>query len=404
MKPSSLLSNIAIGSGLMGALILPLFGAIVDHTPYRRRVGIWSAVGLAAIKGVETIISARTWLFVSLLQTISGAMYFVHATVTYAYTSELTDSHMEHTKNNVYYFVVLYVSALFFLAEVLIVAFAIHTDDVGTARISQVTTCLTSSICFAFSWKWFFRERPALSAVPEGSTLLVAGFQKIAASSAMIRNKFPGLKWFMWAVISSESATAALVTIATTYMNHFLEMNATEIGVVFVLVLAMGIPGSKLGETLGLRHNPLTSAKICVIFFILSTTAAAVILTGPQDKHLTPLFGALWGLGLGWLHPMHSTIFISISPRGQASELMALYLFCGQVFSWLPPLLFTILNEAGVRMSFGLASLNIFFVAGLIFLSLMGDYSASLERGAATVPANESITDHCSEISLSPIS
>jgi MFS-type transporter involved in bile tolerance (Atg22 family) len=408
MKPSSLLSNIAIASGLFGAFILPLFGAIVDHTPYRRRVGIWSAVGLAAIKGVETIISARTWLFVALLQTISGALYFVHATATYAYTSDLTDNHTEQTKYNVYYFVVLYVSTLVFLTQVLIVAFAIHTDDVGTAKISQVIACLTSSICFAISWKWLFRERPALSAVPEGNTLLVAGFQKIAASSAMIANEFPGLKWFMGAVISSESATAALITIATTYMSHFLEMDATEIGVVFVLVLAMGIPGSKLGEMLGLRYNPLTSAKICVVFFIVSTTAAAMILTSSQDKHLTPVFGVLWGLGLGWLHPMHSTIFITISPRGQESELMAIYLFCGQVFSWVPPLLFTILNEAGVRMSVGLGSLNIFFMAGLIFLYLMGDYSAALEqarsKGAAMAPVDESVIDHCSELSLPPIS
>lgn len=408
MKPSSLLSNIATASGLLGAFILPLFGAIVDHTPRRRQVGIWSAVSLAAIKGIETIISARTWLVVAFLQTISGALYFVHATATYAYTSELTENHMEQTKYNVYYFVVLYVSTLVFLAEVLIIAFALHTDNVGTARISQIITCLTSSTCFAFSWRWLFRERPALSSVPEGSTLLATGFQKIASSSAMIQDEFPGLKWFMWAVIASESATAALITIATTYMSHFLEMDSTEIGVVFLLVLAMGIPGSKLGELLGLQYNPLTSAKTCVLFFIVSTTAAAMILTGPDDKHLAPVFGALWGLGLGWLHPMHSTIFITISPRGQESELMAIFLFCGQVFSWLPPLFFTILNEAGVRMSVGLASLNIFFMAGLMFLSLMGDYNVAREQArsmcAALEPGDEFSADNCGDLSLPPMS
>jgi hypothetical protein len=47
-------------------------------------------------------------------------------------------------------------------------------------------------------------------------------------------------------------------------------------------------------------------------------------------------------------------------------------------------------------------------MAGFIFLSLMGDYSASLDqarsKGAAMVQAEESVEDNCSEISLPPIS
>ena len=379
---------------MLAAVILPLFGAIVDHTPYRRKVGIWSAVLLAVIKGVEAVVSARTWFFVAILQTISGALYFVHTSATWAYTSELTDNHKQQTKFNAYFFVVLYVSTLLFLAEVLAFAFTFHADDVGTARISQVITCITSSAFFGFSWRYLFRERPALSRLPHGSTLLGTGFQMIRASSIMIHQELPGLKWLMCAIMSSESATAALITIATTYMSHFLEMNANEIGFVFLAVLIMGAPGSKLGEVIGLRYDPLISAKACTIFFIVSTTLASVVLTGPGEKHLTAVFGILWGLGLGWLHPMHSTLFITITPTGQETELMSMYLFCGQVLSWLPPLLFTILNEAGVQMSVGLASLNLFFLAGLICLSLMGDYNVAREQAQErgdSAASNESV-------------
>lgn len=209
----------------------------------------------------------------------------------------------------------------------------------------------------------------------------------------------------MCAIMSSESATAALITIATTYMSHFLEMNANEIGIVFLAVLIMGAPGSKLGEFIGLRYDPLVSAKACVIFFITTTTTlASFVLTGPQDKHLTAIFGTTWGLALGWLHPMHSTLFITITPTGQETELMSMYLFCGQVLSWLPPLLFTILNEAGVSMSIGLASLNLFFLAGLVCLHLMGDYNVALEQARSRgelVPTDESVNG--GEVSLPPI-
>jgi len=427
MKPSSLLSNIgmcdvvipcslhfvmpllttllaAIVTGVLSAVILPLFGAIVDHTPHRRQVGIWSAAFLAMLKGAEAVISAQTWFFVAILQTISGALYFVHTSATWAYTSELTDNHKQQTKYNTYFFVILYVSTLIFLGEVLILAFSMHTDDVGTARISQVITSLTSSVFFGFAWRYLFRDRPVLSCLPEGSTLVGTGFQRIRASSIMIHQEMPALKMLMCAIMSSESATAALITIATTYMSHFLEMNANEIGVVFLAVLTMGAPGSKLGEYIALRYNPLISAKACVIFFIVSTTLASFLLTGPKDKKLTAVFGTAWGLALGWLHPMHSTLFITITPTGQETELMSMYLFCGQVLSWLPPLLFTILNEAGVSMSVGLASLNLFFLVGLICLHFMGDYQAAREQARTRgdlVPTDESVSG--GQVSLPPM-
>jgi MFS-type transporter involved in bile tolerance (Atg22 family) len=208
----------------------------------------------------------------------------------------------------------------------------------------------------------------------------------------MIRQDLTSLKWLMLAITSSESATAALITIATTYMSHSLQMSANEIGIVFLSVLIMGAPGSKLGEVVALRLDALVSAKACTIFFILSTSLASVLLTSPRDKHLTPIFGICWGLALGWLHPMHSTLFITITPAGQETELMSLYLFCGQVLSWLPPLLFTILNEMGVSMSIGLASLNVFFAIGLACLHNMGSYNVARDQALLRrdlVPSDE---------------
>lgn len=380
MKPSSLLSNIAIASGLIGSFIMPLFGAIVDHTSYRRQVGAISAVCLVLVKGLEVMISPTTWLFVAILQVFSGVLFNVHICATYAYTSELSTIPAEQTKFNTYYNVILYFSTLVFLVEVLVVAFSLGLGDVGTARVSQIITTATACVFFGLSWSSLFRDRPALSRVPEGQTLLMCGFRKIFQTTAMIRSELPALKWCMLAIMFNESATSALITVATTYMSHFLEMDATEIGVVFLVVLLLGIPGTKLGEKVALRFNPVFSAQICVVVFIFATTVAAFVLTGPDDKQFTVIFGVFWGVCLGWLHPMDSTIFITIIPKGQESELMGIYIFCGQVLSWLPPLLFTALNEAGVEMSIGLASLDVFFFLGLCCLWLMGSYDKALEH------------------------
>jgi uncharacterized membrane protein YeaQ/YmgE (transglycosylase-associated protein family) len=82
-------------------------------------------------------------------------------------------------------------------------------------------------------------------------------------------------------------------------MSHFLRMDGKDIGAVFLTVLLMGIPGSKIGEFIALRWNPVTSAKICDFLYIVVTSAAAITLTGPERAHLTLIFGALWGICLG---------------------------------------------------------------------------------------------------------
>jgi MFS-type transporter involved in bile tolerance (Atg22 family) len=365
---------------------MPLFGAIVDHTRYRRQVGAFSAFALAIVKGVEVMVGPRTWFFVALLQILSSVLYSIHITATYAYTSELTMDSAKQANYNSHYMAILYVATLVFLVEVLAISASLGADDVGTARVSQSISSLTAGPLFYFAWTHLFRDRPALNQVPPGTDLLTCGFYKVLHTSGRIRNEYRALKWLLVAVMFGEAAMSAISTVATTYMTQVLDMNSTEIGVVFFVVLAAGVPGSKFGGFLAVKlRNPLTSAKICNLFFILVTTAASLTLNGPDDKHKVVVYGILWGLGLGWLSPMHTTAFMSIMPKGSEAELMGNFLVAAQILSWLPSLVFTILNEYGIKMAFGMASLSIYFGLGIMFLVLIGDYEEAIAEGADEV-------------------
>ena len=103
----------------------------------------------------------------------------------------------------------------------------------------------------------------------------------------------------MLSLLFAESANSALVTIATTYMSHFLEMDAKHIGMVFLMVLLMGIPGSKIGEIVALRINPMVSARICEVCYIVVTALAGMTLSSPDHAKYAIIFGALWGMCLG---------------------------------------------------------------------------------------------------------
>ena len=55
-----------------------------------------------------------------------------------------------------------------------------------------------------------------------------------------------------------------------------------------------------------------------------------------------------------------------IVPAGQESELSGFFLYCTQILSWLPNLIFTVMNEASINLSWGGIHLNIYLLIALI--------------------------------------
>jgi hypothetical protein len=58
-------------------------------------------------------------------------------------------------------------------------------------------------------------------------------------------------------------------------------------------------------------------------------------------------------------------------PKGQETELAGFYLYCTQVLAWLPPLVFTLMNENGIPLSWGGVHLNIYLFLALICYHLL---------------------------------
>ena len=141
--------------------------------------------------------------------------------------------------------------------------------DVGTARVALRTTCAVSGAAFYFSWTYLFRDRPALSRVPTGISLLGCGFQKVLQTTVRIQSRYPALLWLMSSIAFAEAAATALISIAITYLKEVLEMDSTEIGLVFLTVLLAGIPGSKFAANLSMRGwNPIQNLIVCNLLFV----------------------------------------------------------------------------------------------------------------------------------------
>lgn len=174
-------------------------------------------------------------------------------------------------------------------------------------------------------------------------------------------------------------------------MSEYLRMNSLEIGMTLLVVLIAGMPGTYVGNYLCKRFDSVVSAKTCLVQYILVTLAASFFLR-PSTKNLAYLFGFLWGMCQGWMHPQHTTIFVTISPKGKGEvELMGLFLFAASIFGFIPPLVFSIFNEMGLPVWAGMCTLVMYFVLGYIGLVAMGDYEAARVLAHGPVPDAEEI-------------
>jgi UMF1 family MFS transporter len=397
-RPSSLLSNMAVVSGLLVPLLLPLVGAVLDHTPHRKGVAAATALGLAALKGLEAAVGRHTWFTITILQVLSSVLYNIHVTATYAYKSELGSAPAVQASYQSFYSATQYASMLLFLLAVLVSSGLAGADNVGTARISQTITCATAGTLFRFAWKHLFREVPAAIVLPPGVSLWTSGFRKVAGTTLRIAShrQYRPLLWVILSLSFAEAAMSALATVATTYLTAVLKMDATEVGLLFLIVLLMGIPGSRLGGwTMIAFGSPIRSGILCNAVFVVVTGAAATLLTGPEHKLEAYGLASLWGICLGWLSPVDTTMFLSVMPGNACrAEFMGIYMLAVYILSWLPPLVFSGLNEAGLPMAYGLASLNLFFLAGLGFLLPVGDDSQRLSPHMELVPTQDADEDN----------
>jgi MFS-type transporter involved in bile tolerance (Atg22 family) len=394
IKPTSLLTNIGVFSGLLSCMLTPLFGAVVDYTPHRKLVGQVSSITLSFVKGIEILINEHTWFFISILQVLNFVLYNAYLVATYAYTAELSGVPDEQTRYNSQFQTIYYTSMLLFLVVVTAASSTLGVGGVGTARISQTIAFVMGLGIFTLSWKYYFHPRPALRDIPppssQGSTttsLIAFGFTTLSSTFSRIwrSDEWYALRYFLLSVSLSEAATSALSTISTTYMIQVLKMDASQIGIVFLCVFLAGIPGSELGGMIGIAINPLRSACLCLAIFSLNTLVAAIVLNGPEDRIAMYGFAAVWGVCLAWLHPTHASLCCTIIPKGQdytdksdgnfALEIVAFLIlrsFSSVLYftvtfpahghllvfwivpAWFPPLLFTFLNEVGASMMIGL--------------------------------------------------
>ena len=253
-------------------------------------------------------------------------------------------------------------------------------NDVQTGQFGQAFDVLWSGIFFYMAWK-LFPNVPALNSLPEGKTsIFLQSFVQVYHTIKTIQQKYKrSLRWYFLAVAFAESTTNAFTVLAVGFLSDQLQMSGTEIGMFFIITLIGALPGAYIGALVTRLTGPSVSWRLSMISLAALATVGGLTLS-PDTPALSYLWGIVVGMALGWFYPVEALYFASMLPKGQEAEYSGFFVYCTQILSWLPPLIFSLIVELGVKQSYGLIAVQSLYGVAIACVTCMAPWEICLEE------------------------
>jgi MFS-type transporter involved in bile tolerance (Atg22 family) len=388
IKVSSLLTIGNLIAGITAGVTMPLVGAIVDHTDHRKVMGAMSAFIFTACAGAQLIISPSTWFIVYILGIILGYFFIMHQVCVMAYLPDLTHDNTEMAHYTAIFMVRQYLVQGTYSAIIVAVAFGVPLVDLQTAMFSMALAFAIAVVLLGYAWTFLFRKRPKLREVPEGESILSTGFQQLWKTSKVVKSEYRALKWFMIALLwSPEAGAGTVLAIVVTFLSVVVKCTVADISLMSLVNLFANIPGAMMSKFMCKKINPLNSFRVAELWFAGCMGLFAYTVTGPETKNLVYLYAVLIGFSVGWMFPSQRTTVVAMVPKGQETEIMGLVSFFGQILGWLPSFFFTLMNEKGVDMRWGLSLIAWFLLMSFCCTLMCGSFETATAAVAHTSDA-----------------
>jgi UMF1 family MFS transporter len=385
LRPSSILTLSSVVATAVAAVALPIIGALIDRSSHRKTVGAATAYALVFFNAVQAMLSQRNWPLFWLSKIVADFTYIVHTSILLAFMKDLTTNSQTLATYSSKFSVLQFTFTAGFTLFVIGYAHWAQQTIVQTSRSAHFVSAVIGFFLLRYSWTHLFEHRPQRRQA-EGS-LVQSTILALHATVTKIRKHYPALKWFMLTLLwSPDLGSGTLMSIFGTLQKSLLQMSSTQIGLFNLTVLLSTIVGAYLAGYLNRRFNPLISFRLCLMALSVVTALMSVFIRGPEQLHLFYLLSAAIGVILGWLVPTERVLFCTLAPVGQEAEMMGLILCVHSAAAWLPPLLFSVINEAGFSLQWALASQDFIYGMAIVTSFGVGDYETAVRQ--ARDPSN----------------
>ncbi len=236
---------------------------------------------------------------------------------------------------------------------------------------------------FAIPTLLWVKERAEPRPIPEGKTLLTAGFSQLRETAGHLRG-YPELLLFIAAFFLYNDGIQTIISQGSNFAFQLWESTDEDLISVFLMIQIVAFVGSflfiRIEEKVGTKRALMGS-----LYVWLALIAWGMVMRGWVEFRIMAFFA---GLVLGISQSASRTIFAWMIPKAQAAEFFSLYAIVGKVASILGPLFFAIgiyaqpwLVNVPIlnRMALSVLPLLLMVIAGILLLRRV-DVEAGRER------------------------
>lgn len=362
---------------VINVLVLPIIGAIADRSAHKKRLlALFAYIGAA---------STASFFFVTEGRIALGALLTIISTVSFAasivvYQSFLPQLCKEEDRDKVssYGWAFGYLGGGLLLVFNL-VAYNSLTERYGTSLI--VRACMASA---GIWWGVFtlitlsrLRERPPLEGVARGN-VLTDGFRQLWRTIKGLK-AFPLTLFFLVAYLVYNDAIQTVINVSSIYGTEALKLGEDTLIVTILLIQFLAFGGAMLLGRVAGWIGAKKTVLISLVLWVGIVLAAYRLPVGGKQQFM--ILGACVGLVLGGSQALSRSLFSQLIPKGKEAEYFGFYEVSDKGTSWIGPLIFTIIYQSTENYRYGIVSVLIPFVLGLILLFFVPMRRAILAAG-----------------------
>ncbi len=373
IAPYSFIGYCTSISVLLQVFFLPILGAIADYSHLRKQMmQIFATIGAIATIALFFTTGDIWWL---------GGLLFILANLTFGasivfYNAYLPDIASADQRDRVSSFgwAMGYLGDFILLA--LNLAFYIFHGKLGIPDGLAIRINLASAgvwwLGFSFITWARLRPRHARRPLPKDETYISIGFKQLGNTIREVRN-FPETLKFLLAYFLYNDGIQTVIAMASTFaaaplIAGGLELDLNTLTQVILIIQFVAFLGAlfwgKVAAWVGAKQSIVISLVIWAgvviyAYYGLRSSARALEFT---------LLGVVIAIVLGGSQAISRSLFSQMIPEGREAEFYSFYEVSDRGTSWTGPAIFGLANQIFGSLRYGIVSLILYFIAGLIIL------------------------------------
>jgi UMF1 family MFS transporter len=361
-------------SVLLSVLVMPLAGAVADHTGRKKPIlGLFAYVGAGATAGMFFLEGDR-YLLGGVLLVVANVAFATAAVIYNSFLPQIAGPEERDAVSSRGWAFGYAAGSVVLVANL---ALFLQHEALGVTEGDAVRICLASAGVW---WAVFtvvplrrLRERPGAAAGSRVS--LLGGWRQLADTFRELRRYRLTLA-FLLAYLVYNDGVQTVITQASVFGSEELGVDQTTLIGAVLLVQVLAVAGALLMGRLAERYGAKRTVLGALVAWTGIVSAGYFLPAGAP-----PFFFALAagiGLVMGGSQALSRSLYAQLVPAGKEAEFFSLYEVSDRGTSWLGPLVFGLAYQLTESYRAAIISLVVFFVVGFVLL-----LRVPVERAAA---------------------